>query len=1132
MSEAGLPPKSTDSIDVPHSLREQLGQFRKHVWVTKIGESIAYAVVALMLAYLTVYVVDRFVDTPASARGLLLTVAVISWLLIPWAVHRWVWKNRRLEQLARLLRVREPGVGDQLLSVIELAGDTQEQQRSRTLVAAAIGQVAEAAKKRDLRQSAPPNRVTLLLCVMAVASVAVAVLLLLFPDAASNAWARLSAPWRATPRYTFTMPQPLPAEIIVPHGESTTFDVSLRGESPWNPTTATYTIPGHGAKSIEFASGAYTLELPALTTGKTMALSIGDFKKSIALTPKHRPQITDAVAVVQLPEYLQQPEPFERDVRSGVLAVVDGSQASFQLTTSNPLAKAYTQQVTPPSDSDVSSASGATSESDADKVPAEIEQTELRTKQFAVTTDAAPVAVGWTDVDGLDGRGEFEVRLESLPDEFPSVLAKGLPKQAVVLDTEQLNFEVYAADDFGVRKIGMSWSSASEEALESAALGELVLGSGSPTQMNVQLPAVFRASDLGIEAQPIEVRFWVEDYYPLRERTYSLPHLLYVLTAEQHAAWVSEDFRKWQRAALEVRDQELQLFEENKRLRRIASDPDRLAELQDDLRRQAALESANARRLSALTTSGEQLLQAAAKNPEFSADRLEQWAQMLQSLQAIGKNRMPKVSDLLKKSAAQAKNGKGKRSSKNSPSAGMIRDASGGQGDSSEEDDEKKPDDPGTPSLVDQESSMQKIDEPKSDEEQDGKKKKSGGQARLTMPSTTLSGPPPKPKENEDDGDATEDSSGAEEALAEAVEEQEKLLEEFQKLADELEDVLANLEGSTLVKRLKAASRVQTQIARKLVGRIGDIFGASSIHGADTGLLEELSTHEVDARQSLSFIMDDLQAYYERRKQPHFLAVLEDMKELDVLAALDDLSTDLPKERGLSIAQIEYWADNLDRWAEDLVPPSGGDSDGESSESNSKSVPPTVILEMLRVLEEEVNLREATRVTENARESIPREEHEQKSRELSDTQRELQTRVSDVITKLNELVEQDGEYGQEIALFNQVVLVMEEAALMLQAANTGSETIAAETEIIELLLKSSRINPKAGGGGSAANPGQGGSGTTEESALALVGTGINRNEQREARDITQSTGETGRSLPEEYRGGLDAYFSRLEEAQK
>ena len=53
--------------------------------------------------------------------------------------------------------------------------------------------------------------------------------------------------------------------------------------------------------------------------------------------------------------------------------------------------------------------------------------------------------------------------------------------------------------------------------------------------------------------------------------------------------------------------------------------------------------------------------------------------------------------------------------------------------------------------------------------------------------------------------------------MDEAVAKQQDLLAEFEKIADELNRVLANLEGSTLVKRLKAASRMQYSIA----GRIG-----------------------------------------------------------------------------------------------------------------------------------------------------------------------------------------------------------------------------------------------------------------------------------------------------------------------
>jgi hypothetical protein len=47
--------------------------------------------------------------------------------------------------------------------------------------------------------------------------------------------------------------------------------------------------------------------------------------------------------------------------------------------------------------------------------------------------------------------------------------------------------------------------------------------------------------------------------------------------------------------------------------------------------------------------------------------------------------------------------------------------------------------------------------------------------------------------------------------------------------------------------------------------------------------------------------------------------------------------------------------------------------------------------------------------------------------------------------------------------------------------------------------------------------------------LALLGSGLNQHERREARDVSQATGETGRILPEEFRAGLDEYFNRLEQ---
>jgi hypothetical protein len=153
-------------------------------------------------------------------------------------------------------------------------------------------------------------------------------------------------------------------------------------------------------------------------------------------------------------------------------------------------------------------------------------------------------------------------------------------------------------------------------------------------------------------------------------------------------------------------------------------------------------------------------------------------------------------------------------------------------------------------------------------------------------------------------------------------------------------------------------------------------------------------------------------------------------------------------------------------------------------------LPPSIVLEVLQILEGEINLRDETRVAEQARPAIPAEEHQQQATKLSVTQSELRVRIDKVIERIRELPDGDVAFGKEIKLLGMVSLVMNEATEILARPETGNPAIAAETEAIELLLQSKRINPKGGGGGGA-SPGGGGGGTTQDSALSLVGTGAN-----------------------------------------
>ncbi len=190
-------------------------------------------------------------------------------------------------------------------------------------------------------------------------------------------------------------------------------------------------------------------------------------------------------------------------------------------------------------------------------------------------------------------------------------------------------------------------------------------------------------------------------------------------------------------------------------------------------------------------------------------------------------------------------------------------------------------------------------------------------------------------------------------------------------------------------------------------------------------------------------------------------------------------------------------------------------------------MPPSVVLEVMKILHREIELREETRAVEQARPAWDEETLAAQTSPLAQTQQELGERVAAVTQQIRELPDADKAFAGEIALLSRVEQVMGEAHLLLTRQATGPETIAAETEVIELLLQARRINPQGGGGGGA-NPGGGGTGTTDQAALALVGTGSERNAGVVPRNITQSTGSSGSDLPAEFRQGLDEFFNALE----
>ncbi len=494
------------------------------------------------------------------------------------------------------------------------------------------------------------------------------------------------------------------------------------------------------------------------------------------------------------------------------------------------------------------------------------------------------------------------------------------------------------------------------------------------------------------------MRAWADDYLPDRERSRSAVFVLHVLDPQEHAMWVTRQMARWLEAAKETYEREQQLHATNQEIRNLGT-----AELdRPDTRRriaaQATAETANAERLAALTQAGRKLVEHATKNQEFDAPRLESWALMLRMLEEIAQERMPSVAGLLKEAADAGPGGDpaGAGTPAGTPNAGSPAapddgqaTSQGGESQTAQEQpangqgqsgapadsisaptlsvgpsppraggpqDGEAPESPpkkSDPSLALKESSMFK---PKAGDPQPPG---GAGAARLGLPGNTLAKPPMKFRQ------PAPAAGPAAASLDQGLDEQRDLLAEFAKVADQLNEILISLESSTFVKRFKAASRRQTQMAAQLGERSLQGFGRARVNpnkslrkliaaappagegpagpdhnpppdvppgppavaDRDDQAVPFVTTYAPTASRKahkesevVRVIFADLEAYFQRRADLHVKKVLEEMRATRVvreLARVGDQAAD--NYSGNAIHAAELWADTMDRWAEEMV---------------------------------------------------------------------------------------------------------------------------------------------------------------------------------------------------------------------
>lgn len=637
-----LEPKPTRT-PLPESLRQQLVEYRRQLWRTKISEAVFAGIFGLLLSFLIVFAIDRFSATPALARlAILIAGTSLSAVFAPMWLHRWVWRHRDHDQLAKLISRKHPGLGDRLLGVIDLANQSEnEDTLSPRLRAAAMDSVAAETRNRKLDDLLPLSRhrrwslaVILLFLVAGTA-------LTLVPEAGLNSLRRWLFPLSETPRYTFTQLDDVPLEMAVPMGEAFTLDLRLNADSRWQPEQGMARYGSQNPVTARLESGTYRFAFPGQLRREFLRVEIGDAIHKLLVTPTLRPTIARSEAEIDHPPYLQRPVE-KQPLTTGSVRAVEGSTVRLSIQSDRQLARASAG----PAEA-IADAADTRPRVDSD-VAVEVEGGRALTGPIDVRDTSLRIPFQWTDHLGLDGAPGFELRVHAVPDEAPTVYIEGLTGTRAILAAETVDFTVAATDDFGLKDLGIEWSGEpSLPGSDAAANGALSLQQGSPDLVRAGAPVAFSPDAFGIPPQKLTLRAYATDYLPERGRIYSQPVTLYVLSLQEHAQMLKNRFDRSISELEDLARRERNLYEENQRLERL--DPAELHE-EENLKRlqtQEQQENQQAEAMRDLADRVEQLLKDGARNETIDPDTLRRMSEMMQSLRELGKDALPGVSGKL-----------------------------------------------------------------------------------------------------------------------------------------------------------------------------------------------------------------------------------------------------------------------------------------------------------------------------------------------------------------------------------------------------------------------------------------------------------------------------------------------------
>jgi len=374
------------------------------------------------------------------------------------------------------------------------------------------------------------------------------------------------------------------------------------------------------------------------------------------------------------------------------------------------------------------------------------------------------------------------------------------------------------------------------------------------------------------------------------------------------------------------------------------------------------------------------------------------------------------------------------------------------------------------------------------------------------------------------------------EDLDEAIELQKEILAKLSEALKKMNEANEQLLAANFINRLLKNAAAETDVSTKLTKLLPQTVGLATDNLPSNVKADVAEVHrtQTQTQKKVRDIRDDLGHFAKRVTLQKYAAVHEEMQKTGIVDELGNVAGLITENKAaLASEQAARWAKQLRDWAAMLVgDPSGGQGGGQCKPSADAL---ELAMKLMRIRQQEEGIRDHTRFLED---------HKSTSTTYKESALQLgriQEALHGEFRKIDEMIEGPPAL---LAILDKVDQAMRDATGLLNKPQTDGETIAAETEVIELLSGAcqqcagqSGANASAlamlmqmMGGGAGANAGGSMAGGTTDKPN-LPSTGPADGVATPSRKVDKAGGRDASTFPAEFRDALEAYFGAVEEGK-